>query len=142
MELVDPPLPEDTKEKLITLVNIYTQELHFSNEENIITDPQVYTVHDLKEKSEVVLNDCVEEMDTVEDVMNGQVEVLSPMTQSHWTRYKGKTLFTSITKTNQLMVFGDIIAVCCENLMKHMNTLCGKDAQFFNAYIYHCDLKD
>lgn len=89
MELVDPPLPEDTKEKLITLVNIYTQELHFSNEENIITDTQVYTVHNLKGKSEVVLNDCVEEMDMAEDVINCQAEVLSPTTQSYWTCYKG-----------------------------------------------------
>lgn len=91
MELVDPPLPEDTKEKLITLVNTYTQELHFSNEESIVTDSQVYTLHNLKGKSEVVLNDCVEEMDIAEDVISSQAEVLSPMTQSHWTRYKGNS---------------------------------------------------
>lgn len=91
MELVDPPLPEDTKEKLITLVNIYTQELLFSNEENIVTDSQVYTLHNLKGKSEVVLNDCVEEMDIAEDVISSQAEVLSPITHSHWIRYKGNS---------------------------------------------------
>jgi uncharacterized protein YllA (UPF0747 family) len=91
MELLDPPLPEDTKEKLITLVNIYTQELHCSNEDNILTDSQVHTVHHLEGKPEVVQNDCVEEMDVTEDVINSQADVLSPMTQSHWTRYKGNS---------------------------------------------------
>lgn len=91
MELVDPPLPEDTKEKLITLVNIYTQELHFSKEEDTVTDSQVYMLHNLKGKSEVVLNDCVEEMDIAEDVISSQAGVLSPVTQSHWTRYKGNS---------------------------------------------------
>jgi len=47
MKLSDPPLPEDTKEKLMQLVNICTQELNFSSEGNIATDPQIYTVHDL-----------------------------------------------------------------------------------------------
>jgi hypothetical protein len=47
MELLESPLPEDSKEKPIQLVNIYTQELNFSNEGNIATDPQIYTVHDL-----------------------------------------------------------------------------------------------
>ncbi|PNF28170.1 hypothetical protein B7P43_G07564 [Cryptotermes secundus] len=89
MELVDPPLPEDTKEKLTTLVNIYTQELHFSKEENTVTDSQVYMLHNLKGKSAMVLNDCVEEMDIAEDVISSQAGVLSPVTQSHWTRYKG-----------------------------------------------------
>jgi cyanate lyase len=48
MEPLDLPLPEDTKEKLIQLVNIYTEELNFSNEGIIATDPLIYTVYDLK----------------------------------------------------------------------------------------------
>jgi hypothetical protein len=89
MELADPALPEDTKDKIITLVNIYVQELSFSNEENIPAVSQVYTVHNLKGKSEIVQNDCVEETNMAEGLMNSEADVLSPTVKSHWTRYKG-----------------------------------------------------
>jgi hypothetical protein len=32
-----------------------------------------------------------------------------------------------VTNTEQLMPFSEIIAVCCENHMEHINTLCGKN---------------
>jgi hypothetical protein len=57
MELSDPPLPADTKEKLVTLVDIYTQEQNLSNEESNLTDSQVYTVHNMKGKSGVIQSD-------------------------------------------------------------------------------------
>jgi hypothetical protein len=137
MELVDPPLPEDTKEKTITLVNIYAQELRFSNEENIPTDSQVYTVHNLKGKSEMVQN---EEMDMAEDMINSQGKVLCPTTQSHWTRYKGNNTLTSIIKTNELMLFGDIITIYCEKHTEHLNLHpVGKSGVPYGMYVYRCD---
>jgi hypothetical protein len=97
MELLDPPLPEDTKEKLITLVDIYTHKLHLSNEESILRDSQVYTVHNLKGKSGVIYNDNVEEVDMAEDEMKSQAEdCLTPAIQSHWTRYKGNAQFSLV----------------------------------------------
>jgi hypothetical protein len=37
-----------------------------------------------------------------------------------------ETHHVSATKTNQLMLFTETIAVHCENCMKHTNTLCGE----------------
>ncbi|KDR15016.1 uncharacterized protein LOC110833998 [Zootermopsis nevadensis] len=88
MELLDPPLPKDTKEKLITLVDIYTQEQHLSNEESILMDSQVYTVSNIKGKHGVIQSDCVEEMDVIDNVMKSQATCSSPAIQSHWTRYE------------------------------------------------------
>jgi hypothetical protein len=42
-----------------------------------------------------------------------------------------KTHCISITKTNWLMLFREIITVYCENHTEHTNTLCGKNADFF-----------
>jgi hypothetical protein len=44
------------------------------------------------------------------------------------------------------MLFREIIVVYSENHMKHINTRCGKNAEFFNVkaggtYSYHCALK-
>jgi hypothetical protein len=97
MELLDPPLPEDAKEKLIKLVNIYTQELKFSNEGNISTDQQTYTVHNLKMIYGVAQDDCVEEMDVTGDVVNSQVDTPSPAVQSHWKHYEGNMIDCSNT---------------------------------------------
>jgi len=49
-------------------------------------------------------------------------------------------------KTNQLMLYGEIIAVCSEILTKHINTLCGQNVEFLNVkpggtYSNHLDLK-
>ena len=93
MEILDPPLPEDIKEKLIKLVNIYTQELNYSNERNIITDPQIYTVHDLKMMCGMPQNDHDEEMDVAEELVNSQVDTPSPAVQSHWKRCDGNDCF-------------------------------------------------
>lgn len=93
MELLDPPLPKDTKEKLITLVDIYTQEQHLSNEESILMDSQVYTVNNIKGKHGVIQSDSVEEMDVIDNVMKSQATCSSPAIQSHWTRYEGTVQF-------------------------------------------------
>jgi hypothetical protein len=36
-------------------------------------------------------------------------------------------------KTSQLVLFREIIAVCCEVNTKHMNTICGLNVDFFNV---------
>jgi hypothetical protein len=53
---------------------------------------------------------------------------------------------TSITTTNWLIVFKEIIAVYCEKQQKYKNTFCGQTAGLFNvtargAYGCHCALK-
>jgi hypothetical protein len=44
-----------------------------------------------------------------------------------------ETHYVSTTKTNRLMLFGEIIAVYCENHMEHINTLCEQNAEFLHA---------
>jgi len=36
-----------------------------------------------------------------------------------------------MTQTNQLIVYTEIIIVCCENYTEHTNVLCERNAQFF-----------
>jgi len=93
MELSDPPLPEDIKEKLIKLVNIYTQELNFSNEGNISIEPQIYTVHDLKMIYGKPQNDHDEEMNVAGESVNSQVDTPSPAVHSHWKCCDGNDCF-------------------------------------------------
>ena len=38
----------------------------------------------------------------------------------------------SVTKTSQLMLYREIIAVCSEIHTKHINTLCGQNVEFVN----------
>jgi hypothetical protein len=49
----------------------------------------------------------------------------NPVCTSQETRY------VSATKTNQLMLFRETIAVYCENHTKHTNTLCRQNAEFW-----------
>jgi hypothetical protein len=44
-------------------------------------------------------------------------------------RTSQETHYVSATETNRLMLFGEIIAVYCENHMEHINTLCGQIAE-------------
>jgi hypothetical protein len=51
-----------------------------------------------------------------------------------------------MTTINWLTLFKEIIVVYTENRTKHINTLCGQNAELLNiiadgTYIYHCDLK-
>jgi hypothetical protein len=39
----------------------------------------------------------------------------------------------SVIKTNQLMLYREIIAVCSEIHTRHINTLCGQKVGFFNV---------
>jgi hypothetical protein len=41
------------------------------------------------------------------------------------------TLLVSVIKTNQLMLYREIIAVCSEINTKHMNTLCGQNIELY-----------
>jgi hypothetical protein len=44
-----------------------------------------------------------------------------------------KTHFVSVIKTNQLMLYREIIAVCSEIHTKHINTFCGQNVEFVNV---------
>jgi hypothetical protein len=51
-----------------------------------------------------------------------------------------------MTTINWLMLFREIIAVYCENHMKHINTLCGQNAELLyveacGTFSYHWVLK-
>jgi hypothetical protein len=48
--------------------------------------------------------------------------------------YRGVKTHTVI-KTSQLMLYREIIAVCFEVHIKHINTLCGKKVEFLNVIL-------
>ena len=39
----------------------------------------------------------------------------------------------SVTKTDKLILYREIIAVCAEIYAKHINTLCGQNTEFLNV---------
>jgi hypothetical protein len=54
--------------------------------------------------------------------------------------------YVSATETNRLMLFGETVAVYCENHMEYINTLCGQMQSFLDVKTggicsYRCDLK-
>jgi hypothetical protein len=62
-------------------------------------------------------------------------------------RTSQETHYVSATETNRLMLFGETVAVYCENHTAHINTLCVQNAEFLyntadGTYSYHCALKD
>jgi hypothetical protein len=42
-------------------------------------------------------------------------------------RTSQETHYVSATKPNRLMLFGETVAVYCENHKEHINTLCGQN---------------
>jgi hypothetical protein len=42
-------------------------------------------------------------------------------------KHLGSLLCLCVTKTNQLMLYSEIIAVCSQIHTKHINTLCGQN---------------
>jgi hypothetical protein len=46
-------------------------------------------------------------------------------------RTSQETQYASATEPNRLMLFGERVAVYCENHMEHTNTLCGQNAETF-----------
>jgi hypothetical protein len=51
-----------------------------------------------------------------------------------------KTHYVPSTKPNRLMLFGETVAVYCENHIEHTNTLCGQNAEFYvKADGTHCN---
>jgi hypothetical protein len=45
-------------------------------------------------------------------------------------RTSQETHYISATKSNQLILFGETVAVYCENHTEHTDTLCGQNAEF------------
>ena len=45
----------------------------------------------------------------------------------------GLYMVKSVTKTSQLMLYREIIAVCSEIHTKHINTVCGQNVEFVNV---------
>ena len=41
--------------------------------------------------------------------------------------------FARATKTSQLMLCSEIVAVCSEIQAKHINTLCGQNVEYFSV---------
>jgi hypothetical protein len=57
-----------------------------------------------------------------------------------------ETHYVSATKPNRLMLFRETVAVYCDSNVKHVNTLCGQNAEFLNVktggtYSNHAVLK-
>jgi hypothetical protein len=48
----------------------------------------------------------------------------------HSVRTSQETHCVSATKPNRSMLLKETVAVCCENRMKHSDTLCGQNAKF------------
>jgi hypothetical protein len=48
-------------------------------------------------------------------------------------RTSQETHYISSTETNRLMLFRETVAVCRENHVEHINTLCGQTAEFLNV---------
>jgi hypothetical protein len=52
----------------------------------------------------------------------------------HWfSPYRAVNTLRLGYKTSQLMLYVEIIAVCSEIHTKHINTLCGQDAELLNV---------
>jgi hypothetical protein len=60
----------------------------------------------------------------------------------HSVRTSQETYHVSFTKPNRLMLFGETVAVYCENHTERINTLWGEKAVKANGiYNYRCALK-
>jgi hypothetical protein len=46
-------------------------------------------------------------------------------------RTSQETHYVSTTKPNRLMLFGETVAVYCENHTEHTNILCGQNVEFW-----------
>ena len=91
------------------------------------------------------------EMDR-QDEANSRLSHFCERAKIYWQRY---LMFQSVprskhsssfTKTNQLTLYREIIAVCSEIQTEHIITLCGQNVEFFNVkpggiYSCHCGLK-
>ena len=51
----------------------------------------------------------------------------------HGESLKSRIFSISITKSSQLMLYREIIAVCSEIHTKHINTPCGQNVEFVNV---------
>jgi hypothetical protein len=46
-----------------------------------------------------------------------------------------RTYYVSTTKSSQLILLRDIIAVDCEDYTEHLSALCGENAEFLNIIV-------
>jgi hypothetical protein len=51
-------------------------------------------------------------------------------------RTSQETHYVSTTEPNRLMLFGETVAIYCENHMEHTNILCGRNAEVW--YVKGC----
>jgi hypothetical protein len=58
---------------------------------------------------------------------------LSAITYKYPVRTAKETLSVSVTKTSQLMLYREIMAVYSEIDTKHINTLCGQNVELLNV---------
>jgi hypothetical protein len=53
------------------------------------------------------------------------------MIYKYSVRKSQETHYVSATKPSRLILFGETVAVYCENRTEHTNTLCGQNAEFW-----------
>jgi hypothetical protein len=58
---------------------------------------------------------------------------LSNIIYKNSVRTSQETHYVSTTNPNRLMLFGETVAVYCENHMEHTNILCGQNAEYVKA---------
>jgi hypothetical protein len=54
-------------------------------------------------------------------------------TKQQYVHTSQETHYVSATEPNQLMLFGETVAVYCENHTEHINTLCEQNAEYVRA---------
>jgi hypothetical protein len=57
---------------------------------------------------------------------------------THSIRTLQETYYVSAAKPNRLMLFGETVAVYCENHTEHINAFCGQDVEILNAMFIVC----
>jgi len=63
-------------------------------------------------------------------------EVHPIILQNYWVLH-GEHSLVSITKTKQLVLFTEMITVCCNNHTRNVNALCGQNVQFLSQRLLH-----
>jgi hypothetical protein len=69
-------------------------------------------------------------IEVMTDLLSHRIHTASPMTATKiWVRTSQETHYFSVTKPNRLMMFGETVAVYCENHTEHINTLCEQNVE-------------
>jgi hypothetical protein len=67
----------------------------------------------------------------VRTIRNTQIHCVGRI-YSNSVRTSQETHYVTATKPNRLMLFGETVAVYCENYTEHKNILCGQNAGSFS----------